>query len=293
MPAPIYYQDAAVTLYHADCREVLPTLEPVDHAIFDPPYFRDVYLRASAVYTKTGSGTPKRMGLGEQKRRGGALQRMANGDIGVMDADFVTFFRDWVADDYVRRWFIVFSDIENCGVWRDTLTSPYSRRDGVLDRAPLRYARTGLWVKPDAMPQMSGDRPAVGFEPCTIAHAHGPMRWNGGGKPALWMHNTAKGKGRPDGHPCPKPEPLMRDLVLDFTDEGETILDPFAGSGTTGVAAKRLGRKAILIERELQFCQIIAARIDATVYEPSLLPSKNRRGKQGDFLNDAGDAHVA
>jgi site-specific DNA-methyltransferase (adenine-specific) len=219
------------------------------------------------------------MGLSEKKRRGGALQRMANGDIGVMDAAFVMFFRDWVPGR-VRRWFVVFSDIENCDVWRKTLTRPYV--DAGAERpAPLRYARTGLWVKPDAMPQMSGDRPAVGFEPCTICHAPGVMRWNGGGKPALWMHNTAKGSGRPEGHPCPKPEPLMRDLVLDFTDDGEIVLDPFGGSGTTGVAAKRLGRKAVLIEGQEAFAEIAAKRIEGTALEPRLLPSADIKARQG------------
>jgi DNA modification methylase len=107
------------------------------------------------------------------------------------------------------------------------------------------------------MPQMSGDRPSVGFEPCTIAHAQGPMRWNGGGRQALWTYNTAKGYNRPD-HPCPKPEALMSHLVTDFTDDGDTILDPFMGSGTTLVAAKRLGRKAIGIELEEKYCEIAA-----------------------------------
>jgi DNA modification methylase len=115
-------------------------------------------------------------------------------------------------------------------------------------------------VKPDAMPQMSGDRPSVGFEPATICHAQGPMRWNGGGKQAVWTYNTAKGHARPD-HPCPKPEALMLHLVRDFTDEGESILDPFAGSGTTLVAAKRLGRRAIGIEMNEQFCEVAAKRL--------------------------------
>lgn len=271
-----YYVDEAVMLYHGDCREVLAEISGVDHLISDPPFSRDVYVRASAVYTKAGSGTPKRMGLSEQKRRGGALQKMANGDIGHMDLALMTLVSAWAAS-HVRRWSVIFSDVETCHHWKLA-----------LEDAGARYARTGCWAKPDAMPQMSGDRPAVGFEPCTIAHNKRPggMRWNGGGKPALWIHNTAKGKGRPEGHPCPKPEPLMRDLVLDFTNEGETVIDPFAGSGTTGVAAKRLGRKAILIEMDEAYAELAAKRIAATVYEPSLLPSKNIRGKQGDWLKE-------
>jgi len=119
----------------------------------------------------------------------------------------------------------------------------------------------GAWVKPDAMPQMSGDRPSVGFEPATIAHAAGPMRWNGGGHQALWTHNISKGTSRPD-HPCPKPENLMLELVTQFSDYGETILDPFMGSGTTLIAAKRVGRKAIGIDLSERYCEIAARRLD-------------------------------
>jgi DNA modification methylase len=255
-----YYEDEAVTLYHGDCREILPQLSPVEHVITDPPYARDVYVRMSMPATKAGSGSPARLGVnvkGENwtKRQGGALAKLAAGDIGAIDE-----MLDGVARDIGRllqRWALVFSDVETCFRWRQQ-----------LEDAGLRYVRTGAWVKPDAMPQMSGDRPAVGFEPCTIAHAQGPMRWNGGGRQAVWTYGTCK-VDRPD-HPCPKPEPLMAHLVRDFTDEGETILDPFMGSGTTLVAAKRLGRKAIGIEREEKYCEIAAKRLaQGSLFQPA------------------------
>lgn len=250
-----YYEDASVRLYLGDCRDVLPTIEKVDHVITDPPYARDVYLRAKSV-TATDKGYSPR----ELKRRGVALHKMGAGDIGAIDE---------MLDDVAlqicrltRRWAVVFSDVESCEMWRKALTGrTYWDKDcNHIVAEPMRYVRTGAWVKPDAMPQMSGDRPAVGFEPCTIAHANGSMRWNGGGHVAVWTHHTSKGSERPD-HPCPKPEPLMRELVELFTDVDDLILDPFTGSGTTLLAAKRLGRRAIGIEVNEQYAEVAAKRL--------------------------------
>lgn len=278
VPLTPYYQDEAVTLYLSDCRAILPQLDAVDHVITDPPYSSDVYLRASAVYTKVGSGTPKRMGLSEQKRRGGALQKMANGDIGAIDEMLVPVAMQIAR--LVRRWAVVFSDVETTGLWRDALTRQWLDNSlAYVDIEGLRYARTGAWAKPDAMPQMSGDRPAVGFEPCTICHAQGPMRWNGGGKAALWTHGISKGDDRPD-HPCPKPLPLMRDLILDFTDLGDLILDPFAGSGTTLRAAKMLGRSAIGIEVTEEYAAEAVRWLERTHLDERYVTVPGRRGRQ-------------
>jgi DNA modification methylase len=63
------------------------------------------------------------------------------------------------------------------------------------------------------------------------------------------------------GHPSPKPEALMVWLVDELSEPGEMILDPFMGSGTTLVAAKRLGRRSVGIEREERYCEIAARRL--------------------------------
>jgi len=62
-------------------------------------------------------------------------------------------------------------------------------------------------------------------------------------------------------HPNEKPLTIVQKLVVLGSQPGETILDPFAGSGTTGRAAKDLGRKAVLIEREERYCEIAARRM--------------------------------
>jgi modification methylase len=64
-------------------------------------------------------------------------------------------------------------------------------------------------------------------------------------------------------HPTMKPASLMMELLSLFTDPDDIILDPFCGSGTTGVAAIRLGRRFIGIEREPKWAELSRERIAA------------------------------
>jgi len=64
-----------------------------------------------------------------------------------------------------------------------------------------------------------------------------------------------------NGHPCPKPLAWMEWLIATTTLPSEMVIDPFSGSGTTLVAAHRLGRRAIGIEIEERYCEIAAERL--------------------------------
>ena len=90
-----------------------------------------------------------------------------------------------------------------------------------------------------------------------IMHREGKKRWNGGGNPAVWIFNKENGE-----HPTTKPQPLLRKWLQQFTDSGETVLDPFCGSGSTGVAALQMGRKFIGIEIEPKYFDIACERIE-------------------------------
>ena len=79
-------------------------------------------------------------------------------------------------------------------------------------------------------------------------------------------------------HPTLKPFRLMLYLIMLATKPGYLVLDPFAGTGTTGMAAKALGRDFICIEKEQKWCDVARARIEATAsLEPALPLSKARR----------------
>ncbi|WP_194745048.1 site-specific DNA-methyltransferase [Thermaurantiacus tibetensis] len=69
-------------------------------------------------------------------------------------------------------------------------------------------------------------------------------------------------------HPTQKPEALLQRVLLATTREGDLVLDPFAGTGTTGAVAKRLGRRFLLIEREPGYAELARARIEAVAPLP-------------------------
>ncbi len=245
--AEVLAGEADWVVVEGDCLEVLPTIpdKAVAHVITDPPYSKDLYSR-----TRTNKGSNKRKNGRAYSRTEFQAERssmqLASNAIGSIDDILVP-----VAAHMLRiatRWTIAFSDCECCDLWRHAFGAA--------------YVRTGAWVKTDPMPQITGDRPAAGFEPCTIAHPRGRKRWNGGGLPAVWTHGTSKGHDRPD-HPCPKPVPLMLDLVFLFTDAFDVVIDPFTGSGTTGVACLRLGRRFIGIEKDTKYAAIARERLRA------------------------------
>lgn len=64
------------------------------------------------------------------------------------------------------------------------------------------------------------------------------------------------------GHPCEKPVDLLSDLIKTSTRAGDIVLDCFAGSGATGIAAKATGRRAVLIEQEESYCRMIRRRLE-------------------------------
>ena len=119
------------------------------------------------------------------------------------------------------------------------------------------------WFKPDAPPSM----------------AHFELAWTSFDANAR-QASVSIGETNPErvGHPTQKPLKLMR-WCLGFLPDAQTILDPFMGSGTTGVAAVQMGRKFIGIEREPKYFDIACKRIEEAQRQADLFIQPERQPK--------------
>jgi DNA modification methylase len=213
-------------IHHAkDSFRVLAELpdESVDVVITDPPY--DAHVQSNMM-----SGTTlKRVelpfaALTNDTRRGLAyhLPRIA------------------------RRWALAFCTLEDFGALRDV--------------NPKQWVRAGVWYKPNSMGQLTGDRPAVAYEGIAIMHRSGKKHWQGRGSFAYWSadflpseeaHYVCNGtRGEKERHPNQKPLALALELVAKFSVRGETIFDPFCGSGRIGEACMLLGRRYLGLDND-------------------------------------------
>lgn len=247
-------------LYLGDCLDPVSGLaslpdKSVDHVISDPPYEAEAHqLQVRARSKGPGHGRS-------------AVEEVELSFPAITEAERMAvachLFR------LVRRWVLIFCQAEAVAAWRAALLA-----------AGMTYRRTGIWVKPDAQPQITGDRPGQGHESIACGHAPGRSRWNGGGRVGVYVYP----KNEPDRqHPTQKPLVLMEALVRDFTDPGDIVLDPFAGSGTTAVACKRLGRRFVGWERDKKYHAAAMKRLEAAREQFGLFPEKAPKAKQLDL----------
>ena len=224
-----YYQDESVTIYNADCREVLPTLDKVDLVLTDPPF---------SEYTHVNAKSNRGIGHG-------------NRAIDFQPIDFQEIFNLFSSCGKICDGWLV-SFLDHSHIARMEIEAP----------EPWEFMRFGVWVKTNPMPQISADRPANGWDGILyMRNGVTKPRWNGGGVNGNYIGPTIN-----DGvHPTGKPIVFLKKIVQWFTSSGDTILDPFMGSGTTLRAAKDLNRKAIGIEIEERYCEIAAQRMSQLV----------------------------
>lgn len=248
----------------ADNSEVLPGLpdKSVGHVITDPPYSEHVHGKS-----RRGQSLPDGAKKAYRSKANGAACSNRSVDLGfvaITDTEV-----NGVAGRFgalAGRWVLVFCDLESTGRWMSGIAG-----------AGLDHVRIGVWVKGNATPQFTGDRPASGAEAVVISHRKGRKKWNGGGAHAIWSHTVVRPFLEEDGrvHTTQKPISLMLELVELFTDEDDIVLDPFAGSGTTGVACLRLGRRFIGIERDEKYAAVARQRLEAETQGMDLRSYRN------------------
>lgn len=207
-----YFQDEWTTIYHGDCREVLPTLEPADLVMTDPPYGMD-YQSAWRI--------------------------------------------DWQRKEKIQG-------DEAFPLWLFDACKP--------------LVALFVWCRWDNLKNLPQPASFIVWDKC--AHSMGDLKhefgrqWEGCAFYPGPAHEfifrpkdlirTVKISGNNLVHPNEKPPAVWSHLIA--SHPGNTILDPFMGSGSTLRAAKDLGRKSIGIEIEEKYCEIAAKRLQQEVF---------------------------
>ena len=218
-----YYEHNGITIYHGDCREILPQLPISPLMVVDPPY-----------------GVGRKYGANYDDARGGYWEWFKpTAQMLKASAKVVAMHHRLVALKELTDW-----------DWAISWVKPYGA--GVrLGHSPLlpHWEPILLWgihklgPRGESVPDVIRMNP----EPSPRPKQHVSHR------------NMYSDEGA--GHPLPKPVNLEMKLIVSLSNDGDAVIDPFMGSGTTLVAAKNLGRKAIGIEIEERYCEIAAERL--------------------------------
>ena len=244
-----------------DCLEIMPLLGKVDAVVTDPPYEAVMQSKWGVLSKQAPSSHVRHEHLG---------------------FDAIDETRPAVANAIASintGWSVIFCMAEGVRAWRD-----------VIEASGAKYKRAMVWVKPDAMPQFNGQGPSVGHEMMVSSwHGSGHSKWNGGGRPGTFIYSKNTYGG--GSHPTQKPTPLIMEIVSLFSSANQVVLDPFMGSGTTGVACVKLGRKFIGIEIDEGYFDIACDRIRKAYAQPDMFIEQERsKPIQETMFSDGGAA---
>lgn len=234
LPKPYYHDErAGITIYNADCRDVLPHLPQFDLVLTDPPY---------GIGFQSARPTESRK---KEKIKGDGL------------------------DEYLELIKWLFPAIKNilndggivCCCCCGGGGTPSLAYAWIEIKEHLNLENVLIWDKGFVG---MGWRYRFQWEAVLIASKGERKTWNGGNNRSNIIE-FQKVIPQAGDHPTPKPESLMRQLILDNSNAKEFVLDPFMGSGTTLRAAKDLGRKAVGVEISERYCEIAARRLQQEV----------------------------
>lgn len=237
-----YYERGGVTIYHADCREVLPALEPVDVVIADPPYGET--------------------SLAWDRRVGGWLELVPTTNLWCFGS-----FRFFMA---ARQEFNGWNFAQEL-VWeKHNGSSFHADRFRRVHELVAQFYR-GPWAEIYKCPVMTLDATKktvrAKSRPAHMGDIQRAAYQSHDGGPRLQRsvlrvrseHGTAE-------HPTQKPVAIISPLIEYSCPPSGVVLDPMMGAGTTLVAAKLLRRRAIGIEIDERHCETAAKRLAQEVF---------------------------
>lgn len=239
-----YYQDGAVTLYHGDCREMLASIE-ADAVVTDPPYGT--------------TNLPWDQPVPEWASLLRPMSAWVFGSFRSLVDVCVGEFSAWTIAQEI--------------VWeKHNGTNLHNDRFRRVHELAVHFYR-GDWSEVWKAPQFTNDAVAK-----TVRKKRRPKQWLGetaattytsmdGGPRLMRSVIRARSCHGLALHPTQKPVEIVAPLVAYSVPDGGTVLDPFAGSGTTLVAAKNLGRRAIGVEINEKYCEFAASRLSQGVLE--------------------------
>jgi site-specific DNA-methyltransferase (adenine-specific) len=222
-----YYESEGITIYHGDCREILPTLRPVHLVLTDPPWGTDTACNARRFTRKS---SPWWSNVDTQQIQ---AHEQIIGDKEEFDPRPFIGQKAilWGANNFTRH-------LPHSGGWI-------------------------IWDKRKGAEAMAEKGWPLGEAELAWTNIMGATRvfrnlWSG------LLRSEEKGL---HFHPTQKPLNLMRFCLALMPNPDQVVLDPFMGSGTTLLAAKGYGYEAIGIEIEEKYCEIAANRLRQSVMQ--------------------------
>ncbi len=253
---PPFFSRDGYTLYHADCLDLLSRMreQSVDMIFADPPY----NLSNGGFTCKSGKRAPVHKGAWDESRG--------------IASDF-QFHTGWITA--CRRLLKDHGTIWISGTYHSVYACGYA-----LQCAGYHILNDICWFKPNAPPNLSGRYFTASHETLLWARKSRDARhtfnyditrngeWSddalkrpGKQMRSVWSIPSPKGAEKKYGtHPTQKPKALLKRIMLSCTGEGDTVLDPFCGSGTTGLVAYEYHRRFIGIDAEKEYLNLARER---------------------------------
>ncbi len=250
-----YYEEDGITIYHGDCRELLPSLSGISCIVTSPPYnqLENLPEKGSGMWGNSTGGA----GFLRAWNENGYADEMSEHEYQAFQIEVGTALAQCSAADasmfynhqlrwrdgvclHPAQWFFPAG-------WRLRSEIVWDRGGGMMMNARMfcRFDERILWFVNSK--SWKWNQEAVGFG--TV--------WR------IAREQQQQGKL----HPVAFPIEIPLRCITATTDPGDLVLDPFVGSGTTLRAAKDLGRRAIGIEIEERYCEIAVQRLRQKVFQ--------------------------